>query len=96
LPSRPCRNKQKAVALFLCRGFKILCKMRKDEGFTGILNSIVQTFDRQYLYPSIEEQAGHLLYFIIKNHPFTDGNKRIGVFLFVWFLDKHRSKKMVR
>lgn len=67
----------------------------KDESFTGILNSIVQTFDGQYLYPSIEEQAAHLLYFIIKNHPFTDGNKRIGAFLFVWFLEKnkHRFKK---
>lgn len=68
---------------------------QKDESFTGILNSIVQTFDGQYLYASIEEQAAHLLYFIIKNHPFTDGNKRIGAFLFVWFLEKnkHRFKK---
>jgi len=55
----------------------------------------VQTFGGKYLYPSIEEQAAHLLYFIIKNHPFTDGNKRIGAFLFIWFLDKnkHRFKK---
>ncbi|MFN5847642.1 MAG: type II toxin-antitoxin system death-on-curing family toxin, partial [Chitinophagales bacterium] len=47
------------------------------------------------LYPSIEEQAAHLLYFVIKNHPFSDGNKRIGAFLFVWFLEKnkHRFKK---
>ena len=55
----------------------------------------MQTFGGKYLYPSIEEQAAHLLYFIIKNHPFTDGNKRIGAFLFIWFLDKnkHRFKK---
>lgn len=68
---------------------------QKDNSFAGILNSIVQTFGGQYLYPSIEEQAAHLLYFIIKNHPFTDGNKRIGAFLFVWFLEKnkHRFKK---
>lgn len=67
----------------------------KDGTFTGILNSVVQTFDGEYLYKSIEEQAAHLLYFIIKNHPFTDGNKRIGAFLFVWFLEKnkHRFKK---
>ena len=67
----------------------------KDESFKGILGSIVQTFDGQYLYPSIEEQAAHLLYFVIKNHPFSDGNKRIGAFLFIWFLDKnkHRFKK---
>lgn len=55
----------------------------------------MQTFGDKYLYPSIEEQAAHLLYFIIKNHPFSDGNKRIGAFLFIWFLDKnkHRFKK---
>lgn len=54
---------------------------------------MVQTFDGAYLYPTIEEQAAHLLYFIIKNHPFSDGNKRIGVF--VWFLEKnkHSTKK---
>jgi death-on-curing family protein len=61
----------------------------------GILSSIVATFDGQYLYTTIEEQAAHLLYFIIKDHPFTDGNKRIGAFLFIWFLEKnrHRFKK---
>ncbi len=67
----------------------------KDNSFQGTLQSIVQTFDGIYLYPSIEEQAAHLLYFIIKNHPFSDGNKRIGAFLFIWFLEKnkHRFKK---
>jgi death-on-curing family protein len=67
----------------------------KDESFKGILGSIVQTFDGDYLYKSIEEQAAHLLYFVIKNHPFNDGNKRIGAFLFIWFLEKnrHRFKK---
>lgn len=59
------------------------------------LQQVVQTFGGEYLYRSIEEQAAHLLYFVIKNHPFTDGNKRIGAFLFVWFLEKnkHRFKK---
>ena len=67
----------------------------RDGAFAGILNSVVQTFGGAYLYKSIEEQAAHLLYFVIKNHPFTDGNKRIGAFLFVWFLErnKHRFKK---
>ena len=67
----------------------------KDVSFSGILQNIVATFNGQYLYPTIEEQAAHLLYFIIKDHPFTDGNKRIGAFLFVWFLEKnkHRFKK---
>ena len=68
---------------------------QKDESFAGILRSIIQTFGNEYLYKSIEEQAAHLLYFVIKNHPFTDGNKRIGAFLFVWFLEKnkHRFKR---
>ncbi len=67
----------------------------KDESFIGILSSIIATFDGRYLYSTIEEQAAHLLYFIIKDHPFTDGNKRIGAFLFIWFLEKnkHRLKK---
>ncbi|MBX7242888.1 MAG: virulence protein RhuM/Fic/DOC family protein, partial [Bacteroidia bacterium] len=67
----------------------------KDEGFKSSLQSIIQTFGGQYLYPSIEEQAANLLYFVIKNHSFNDGNKRIGAFLFIWFLEKnkHRFKK---
>ncbi|MFC0345741.1 virulence protein RhuM/Fic/DOC family protein [Epilithonimonas hispanica] len=63
---------------------------QKDKTFEGILKSITQTFDNQYLYPSIEEQASNLLYFIIKNHPFSDGNKRIGAFIFIWFLEKNK------
>ena len=62
---------------------------QKDKSFEGILRSILQTFDGNYLYPTIEEQSAHLLYFVIKNHPFSDGNKRIGAFLFVWFLYKN-------
>jgi len=58
----------------------------RNEQLAGILGSIEQTFDRQPLYPSIEEKAAHLLYFVIKDHPFADGNKRIGSFLFILFL----------
>ncbi|MBP7808653.1 MAG: virulence protein RhuM/Fic/DOC family protein [Bacteroidia bacterium] len=67
----------------------------KDNSFEGLLGNVVQSFSGHYLYRSIEEQAAHLLYFSIKNHPFTDGNKRIGAFLFIWFLqkNKHRFKK---
>jgi len=64
----------------------------RDDGFRGILGSVAQTFGGQYLYPTIEEQAAHLLYFVIKNHPFSDGNKRIGAFLFIWFLEKNRHR----
>lgn len=64
----------------------------KDEGFKSSLQNIVQTFGGKYLYSSIEEQAAHLLYFVIKNHSFSDGNKRIGAFLFVWFLEKNKHR----
>ncbi|MBX7051366.1 MAG: virulence protein RhuM/Fic/DOC family protein [Flavobacteriales bacterium] len=64
----------------------------KDESFKSSLQAIVQTFEGQYLYSSIEEQASHLLYFVIKNHSFVDGNKRIGAFLFIWFLEKNKHR----
>ena len=64
----------------------------KDNSFNSSLQSIVQTFDGRFLYPSIEAQAAHLLYFVIKNHSFSDGNKRIGAFLFVWFLEKNKHR----
>lgn len=57
--------------------------------FKGILGNITQTFGGKELYPSLEEKAAHLLYFIIKDHPFADGNKRTGSFLFVYFLDRN-------
>jgi len=61
----------------------------RDGTFAGILKSIYQTFGGKELYKSIEEKAAHLLYFIIKDHPFSDGNKRIGSFLFIIFLQQN-------
>lgn len=61
----------------------------KSNKLKDILGTIYQTFDKKELYPSLEEKAAHLLYFIIKDHPFVDGNKRIDSFLFVYFLDKN-------
>jgi prophage maintenance system killer protein len=56
----------------------------------------MQSFGGQAVYPSVEEKAAHLLYFMVKNHPFSDGNKRSGAYAFVWFLRKagilNRSK----
>ena len=61
----------------------------RDESFKGVLKTIYQTFDSKELYESLEEKAAHLLYFLIKDHTFSDGNKRIGSFLFILFLDKN-------
>jgi prophage maintenance system killer protein len=63
----------------------------KDKSFDSSLSTIYQTFDSRELYPSLEDKAAHLLYFVIKNHSFVDGNKRIGAFLFIWFLDKNKA-----
>jgi len=61
----------------------------KDESFQGSLAAIYQTFAGKDLYPSVEEKAANLLYFVIKNHSFSDGNKRIAAFVFVWFMEKN-------
>jgi prophage maintenance system killer protein len=76
------RNKQKAGKLF---------GNEKDKSFNSSLQTIYQTFDGHDLYPSIKEKAANLLYFIVKNHSFSDGNKRIAAGLFVYFLDKNKK-----
>ena len=58
----------------------------KDGSFRSSIATIYQTFDGAELYPSIEEKAAMLLYLVVKNHSFSDGNKRIAAFLFLWFL----------
>lgn len=62
----------------------------KDDSLKSSVASIYQTFEGVDLYPSIEEKAANLLYFITKNHSFVDGNKRIAAFLFLFFLEKNR------
>ncbi len=61
----------------------------KDDSFKSTMGVIYQTFDGQELYPSIEEKAANLLYLTVKNHSFSDGNKRIAAFLFLWFMEKN-------
>lgn len=61
----------------------------KDQSFKGSIAAIYQTFGGIDLYPSVEEKAANLLYFVVKNHSFSDGNKRIAAYLFVWFLDRN-------
>lgn len=62
----------------------------KDESFKSSIAAIYQTFGGKDLYPSIEEKAANLLYFITKNHSFIDGNKRIAAFFFLYFLEKNK------
>ena len=61
----------------------------KDQSFKSSISTIYQTFDGEELYPGIEEKAAMLLYLVTKNHSFSDGNKRIAAFLFLWFMEKN-------
>jgi prophage maintenance system killer protein len=70
-------------------GGSSLFGLQKDEGLQAALGAVMQTFGGQDVYPSLEEKAANLLYFLIKNHAFIDGNKRIGAALFLWFLEKN-------
>ena len=61
----------------------------KDDSFKGSIGNIYQSFGGQEMYPTLEEKAANLLYFVTKNHSFSDGNKRIAAAMFLYFLDKN-------
>ena len=63
--------------------------MERENSFRGILRNIYQTFGGADLLPTVEEKAANLFYYIVKDHPFVDGNKRVGAFLFILFLSKN-------
>jgi prophage maintenance system killer protein len=61
---------------------------RHSDSVAGIIGDVMQSFNGRPVYSTVEEKAAHLLYFIVKNHPFTDGNKRSGAYAFIWYLQK--------
>lgn len=65
--------------------------VEKDDSFKSSIAAIYQSFGGQEIYPSVQEKAANLLYFIVKNHSFHDGNKRIAATIFLYFLDKNRQ-----
>lgn len=67
---------------------EIFGRERERGNVAGIVGNVFQSFESGDVYPSVEEKAAHLLYFIVKNHPFTDGNKRSGAYAFIWFLSR--------
>jgi prophage maintenance system killer protein len=93
---------RKSYELTYDEGVRIIQQMRekfgvsglfgheKDNSFKSALGVIYQTFGGKDLYPSVEEKAANLLYLVVKNHAFSDGNKRIAAALFVWFLDRNK------
>jgi prophage maintenance system killer protein len=105
LPAEPAAATRKMARLTLAQANQQIVKFKKalaakgeasslfgmprGEGLEGLLGAIEQTFGGAPLYPHVEIRAAHLLYFIIKDHPFADGNKRIGSLLFLHYLDKN-------
>lgn len=77
------------IVLSMKGKFEGLFGIEKDQGFKSAIGTIYQTFDGKELYPSAEEKAANLLYFIVKNHAFSDGNKRIAAALFIYFLNSN-------
>ena len=73
---------------------EIFAQEREKGSVEGIVGNVMQSFGGKPLYKTVEEKAAHLLYFMVKNHPFVDGNKRSGAFAFVWFLRKTKVKGM--
>jgi len=63
----------------------------KDNSFLSSISTIYQTYDGEELYPGVELKAVNLLYFLVKNHSFVDGNKRIAASIFLWYLFKNRA-----
>ena len=78
-----------AIIELMRDGFGGLFGVEKDQSFKGSLAAIYQSFGENDLYPSIEEKAAHLLYFVVKNHSFSDGNKRIAAAIFLHFLRRN-------
>ena len=71
---------------------ELFAQEKKIGSVEGIIGNVMQSFGGKSVYATTEEKAAHLLYFMVKNHPFTDGNKRSGAFAFIWFLRKAKVK----
>lgn len=95
------KSKRKAIKIKTQDFLKIIDKMKgefasdvfavpKDKSFESSVNQVYQTFDDKELYPTLEEKAAMLLYMVVKNHSFVDGNKRIAASCFLYFLDRNK------
>ncbi|MFM7089065.1 MAG: RhuM family protein [Candidatus Paceibacterota bacterium] len=74
----------------------IFAQERESGSINGIIGNVMQSFGGKEVYETLEEKAAHVLYFMVKNHPFIDGNKRSGAFAFIWFLKKAKIKTASR
>ncbi len=78
----------KQMLLMKSEATELFATDRQRGSLEGIVGNVMQIFGDIHAYESVEAKAAHLMYFIIKNHPFVDGNKRSGAFAFLWFLEK--------
>jgi prophage maintenance system killer protein len=74
---------------------EIFAQERTSGSIEGMIGNVMQTFGGKPVYASAEEKAANLLYFMVKNHPFVDGNKRSGAFAFIWFLRRVSRAKNI-
>lgn len=81
-----CRN---IIDIMNFKNESVLFGNEKDDSFKGSIGNIYQTYNGEDVYPTLEEKAANLLYFITKNHSFSDGNKRIAAAIFIYFLYKN-------
>jgi len=89
-------NELKQVLLEKNEATELFGTERDKSGVASIVSNVMQSFGGQDLYPSVEEKAAHLLYFMVKNHPLIDGNKRSGAYAFIWFLQQAKSLDLKR
>ncbi len=79
----------KAALMSTGNAVELFGNERSSDAVQGIVGNVMQSIDGRPVYPTVEEQAAHLFYFLVKDHPFVDGNKRSGAYAFIWFL--HRA-----
>jgi len=81
-------NELKLVLMNKGEATELFGTERETGSIQGIVGNVMQSFGGKDVYPTVEEKAAHLLYFVVKNHPFVDGNKRSGAYAFIWFLSR--------
>jgi death-on-curing family protein len=81
-------KKLKEDLIYKKQATDIFGRERDKDAVGGIIGNVFQSFNKRDVYLTAEEKAAHLLYFMVKNHPFIDGNKRSGALAFIWFLRK--------
>ncbi len=84
-------SKLRSVLMRKGEATELFAAEKQRGSIEGIVGNVMQSFGGNDVYETIEEKAAHLLYFIVKNHVFTDGNKRSGAFAFIWFLRKVKA-----